>query len=277
MYNAKLIYDVGLFNGDDTAHYLSKGFNVVAIEADPVQAEKAGEKFKSFIEKGQLKILNIGVAAEDGEFDFYINEVQPEWNSFDLSIASRDGLPWHALKIKAKSFDNILREYGVPYYLKVDIEGHDHLCIKGLDANNLPRFISVEANYAELIDELAGKGFTKFKIIFQYNYAHLDLPPNKYFRRWLFGYRFRQWNSFPVKVFRKLGGSKLITLYDKTSIPAYSKGFNKGSSGNFGEQLGGKWHDKNEALKIYHHYYNLFHQLPNSKDYGFWADIHATW
>ena len=88
MYNKKLIYDVGLHNGDDTAGYLSKGYTVIAIEADPVQAEKAKERFRDYISKDLLKILNIGVASEEGEFNFYINEKQPEWNSFDLSIAA---------------------------------------------------------------------------------------------------------------------------------------------------------------------------------------------
>jgi hypothetical protein len=29
-----LVYDVGMFNGDDTAYYLKKGFRVVGIEAN---------------------------------------------------------------------------------------------------------------------------------------------------------------------------------------------------------------------------------------------------
>jgi len=31
----KLIYDVGMHNGDDTAYYLWRGFRVVAIEPNP--------------------------------------------------------------------------------------------------------------------------------------------------------------------------------------------------------------------------------------------------
>ena len=277
MFKKNLVYDVGLHNGDDTACYLTRGYFVVAIEADPVQADKAKEKFKEYVDKGQLKILNIGVAAEEGEFDFYINDVQPEWNSFDLSIAGRDGLPWHSIKIKTQTFDTIIKDNGVPYYLKVDIEGHDYLCIRGIDKNNLPKFISVEANNSSLFSDLAEKGFTKFKLIFQYNLAHLDLPPNKYFKHWLWGCHFRQWNSFPIKVFRKLGGSKAIHWHDKFTIPVYSKEFKIGSSGNFGENLGGQWYDFDNALKIYHYYYDLFHNLPNKKKYGFWVDIHATW
>jgi FkbM family methyltransferase len=277
MFDEKLIYDVGMHNGDDTISYLNMGYKVVAIEADPVQANSAREKFKEFIKSGQLTILNVGVAAAEGEFDFYINEVRPEWNSFDLSIASRDGLPWHAIKIKALPFSSIITDNGTPFYLKVDIEGHDYLCIRGLNKNDLPRYMSVEVNDISNINDLAEKGFTRFKLIFQYNLAHLDLPPNEYFKKWLWSYKLRQWNSFPIKVFRKLGGSKFINWIDRQAIPAYSKEYKKGTSGNFGEQLGGQWHNLEEIKAIYNYYYQLFHQLPDKKDYGFWVDIHASW
>jgi FkbM family methyltransferase len=277
MFDNKLIYDVGMHNGDDTIGYLNRGYKVVAIEADPVQANSAREKLKEYINAGQLSILNVGVAAEEGEFDFYINEVRAEWNSFDLSIASRDGLPWHAIKVKALPFSNIIAEKGVPFYLKVDIEGHDYLCIRGLDKNDLPLYMSVEVNDISLINDLAEKGFTRFKLIFQYNLAHLELPPNKYFKKWLWGYKLSQWNSFPIKVFRKLGGSEFITWIDKQAVPAYSKQYKKGTSGNFGDQLGGKWHTIEEIKEIYNYYFELFHQLPDKKDYGFWVDVHASW
>jgi len=277
MFEEKLIYDVGMHNGDDTAYYLSRGYRVVAIEADPEQAEKGLKRFSQFVAAGQLKILNVGVAKEEGEFEFYINEVKPEWNSFDLSITSRDGLPWHAIKIKALPFANIIHTQGIPYYLKVDIEGHDYLCIEGLNKNDLPKFISVEANSIGLIDDLAEKGFTKFKLIFQYNLAHLDIPPNKYFVRWLWAYRLRQWNSFFMKAFRKLGGRSVIFRLDKKAVPPYSRQFKQGTSGNFGDQLGGQWHNREKVKEIYRFYHDLFHNLPNKKDYGFWVDIHATW
>jgi FkbM family methyltransferase len=277
MFDNKLIYDVGMHNGDDTIGYLKRGYKVVAIEADPVQANSAREKFKEYINTGQLSILNVGVAAEEGEFDFYINEVRAEWNSFDLTIASRDGLPWHTIKVKALPFSKIIAENGVPFYLKVDIEGHDYLCIRGLDKNDLPHYMSVEVNDISLINDLAEKGFTRFKLIFQYNLAHLELPPNKYFKKWLWGYKLSQWNSFPIKVFRKLGGSEFITWIDKQAVPAYSKQYKKGTSGNFGDQLGGKWHTIEEIKEIYNYYFELFHQLPDKKDYGFWVDVHASW
>ena len=35
-------------------------------------------------------------------------------------------------------------EYGIPYYLKVDIEGADELCVLGLNKIKKPQFLSFE-------------------------------------------------------------------------------------------------------------------------------------
>src|SRR5262245_50303064 len=76
-------------NGDDTAYYLRRGFRVVAIEADTCLAKCAAERFRTQISSGRLRILNIGIAAEEGELPFWICETHSEWSSFDRKIASR--------------------------------------------------------------------------------------------------------------------------------------------------------------------------------------------
>ena len=67
-----IIYDVGMHNGDDTAYYLQKGCKVVAIEADPALCEQARRRFAERLGDG-LEILNIGIAKEPGELDFFVH------------------------------------------------------------------------------------------------------------------------------------------------------------------------------------------------------------
>jgi FkbM family methyltransferase len=122
-----LIYDVGMNNGDDTAYYLRRGFRVVAIEADPRLAKSTAERFGTQISSGQLRILNIGIAAEEGELPFWICETHSEWSSFDRKNASRYGCSHHEVMVPCRRFASVLEEFGVPYYLKVDIEGNDIL------------------------------------------------------------------------------------------------------------------------------------------------------
>ena len=179
-----LIYDVGMNNGDDTAYYLRRGYRVVAIEADPKLTAKAAERFPEEIRSGRLKVLNVGIAVEEAELPFWICETHTEWNSFDRTIASRDRSPHHQISISCRRLGSILQEFGVPYYLKVDIEGNDFLCVKDLDREHLPKFISVEASGVDLLSSLHERGFNRFKCISQFHYLPLELPATCE-QRWL--------------------------------------------------------------------------------------------
>jgi hypothetical protein len=44
-HGSKLIYDVGMNNGDDTAYYLWCGFRVIAIEVNPELAADVAQRF----------------------------------------------------------------------------------------------------------------------------------------------------------------------------------------------------------------------------------------
>src|SRR5581483_7038490 len=125
-----LIYDVGLQNGGDTAYYLHQGYRVVAVEADPSVADAGRARFANEIAAGRLTLLNVGIAETAGSSTFWICDRKPEWSSFHRRIASRHGAAHHAIEIPTRPFADILAEYGVPVYLKNDIEGHDPLCIR---------------------------------------------------------------------------------------------------------------------------------------------------
>jgi len=51
-----IIFDVGMNNGDDSAHYLSKGYQVVAIEANPILVERARARFQKEIAASSISL-----------------------------------------------------------------------------------------------------------------------------------------------------------------------------------------------------------------------------
>lgn len=125
-YNPGLIYDVGMNNGDDTAYYLRRGFRVVAIEPNPALMATAYERFRREIEAGELTILNVGVAAADGELPFWVCLTDSRLSSFDRRDASLDDRrPVEEIRVPCRTFRSILDEFGVPFYLKVDIQGNE--------------------------------------------------------------------------------------------------------------------------------------------------------
>jgi hypothetical protein len=77
-------------------------------------------------------------------------------------------------KVKCKPFLNILNEYGNPYYVKIDIEGADTLCLKDLlNYQQKPEYVSIEAgltSFDETFTELSllwNLGYRSFKIVNQ--------------------------------------------------------------------------------------------------------------
>jgi FkbM family methyltransferase len=73
--NESLIFDVGMHTGQDTDFYLKKGFDVVAVEANPALVEGARERFRDAIACGRLVIHEVAIADREGETDFYVNDL----------------------------------------------------------------------------------------------------------------------------------------------------------------------------------------------------------
>jgi FkbM family methyltransferase len=177
-----LVFDFGFYNGADSTAYLSAGFNVVAVEADPtlVQAAQNNPLMHTWMASGQLKLLNAAIAP-DGDVaptKFFMSKCTQEWNSFYSSIGCRSCEPPHTespsacnvVPVKATTCAAVLHEYGVPQYFKLDIEGAESGCYKALSLlpkTMLPMFISGEVGNAELIDTLHGLGYTSFKLVKQ--------------------------------------------------------------------------------------------------------------
>jgi len=164
-----LVYDVGMNDGSDTGYYLNQGFRVVAIDADPAMIENGRQKFAREVAEERLTLLNVGVSSERGTATFWICEDKAEWNSFDRARASHGGRPHHSVEIPTIPFGEVLEQYGVPYFLKIDIEGHDHYCVADLQGGPIPTFLSTEVQAVPdgglgLLEQV---GYQRFKLIRQ--------------------------------------------------------------------------------------------------------------
>jgi FkbM family methyltransferase len=172
-----IIYDVGMHDGEDTEFYLKKGFKVVAIEANPQLCVIAENRLKHYIDSGRLKILNCGIHEKDGgSLSFYINKRMSEWSSFIKEVAGRIGDELIEISIPCRTLKSIIAEHGHPYYVKIDIEGHDEIALKSmLELNNPIPYVSVE-NGSTMIKDLFNSGYDRFKYIQQQNISKSKLP-----------------------------------------------------------------------------------------------------
>lgn len=158
----RLAYDCGMHNGDDAAYYLFKGYNVVAIEADPILCEQANKRLQTYIDNGRLTILNIAIGASSGTSTFSVHEKHPVLSTLE----PRQGEDWRSIEVQVRPLSAVVTEYGAPDLIKIDIEGHDLVAIRDLKQHAIrPPVISAEAHEIYVVDELISWGYQRFKLI----------------------------------------------------------------------------------------------------------------
>ena len=90
--DSRLIFDLGMNNGDDTDYYLKLGYDVVALEANPALCAKASERFADAVEQGRLTIVHAAIWEHSGETSFLVNLDNDHWSSIDPGWAEREEL-----------------------------------------------------------------------------------------------------------------------------------------------------------------------------------------
>jgi FkbM family methyltransferase len=144
----RLVYDLGMHCGEDTAFYLRRGFEVVGVEANPRLVGMLRETFASELRTGQLRIVGKAINAHRGRARFRVSDVSV-WGTLTEAFAQRNdaaGAAAEEVEVECVTFDDVLREHGMPYYLKMDIEGAETCCLDALHGFlDRPRYVSVES------------------------------------------------------------------------------------------------------------------------------------
>jgi FkbM family methyltransferase len=236
------IFDIGFYTGDDSAYYLSLGNRVIAVEANPELAQMGRQRFASEIQSGRLTILNVAMWHTDGEIaSFYVNDTNSEWSALDPAAGKRKGR-YHVVDVRTTTIGSLFKDYGVPQYLKIDIEGADGIVLRGLPkAGPLPVYLSCELGTGEdkeLVDILSSRGFEHFKLINQDTLTQsTEILDGDWFFRAL---RMAGTICPPIR-------SAVAALPDpirpqrETWDPPRDSSFSESTSGPFGEQSAGKW------------------------------------
>jgi hypothetical protein len=200
------------------------------------------------------------VAECKGQLDFWICDDHSEWSSFRREIASRNGAKHRAIAVPCVAIRDLIGEFGVPHYIKIDIEGYDGICIAGLNSAIAPQYISIEMDHlcgASDLGRLAELGYKGFKIICQNNAWHQVTTGNLAFYRW----------GPNQSIIRRL--TKLRTLGWELFT-----GRKFGESGPWGEKTSGTWHSVDHARLVWRQLCDVDEQR-GTRGVGWWFDIHA--
>ena len=164
--NKKIIYDLGANNGDDIPYYLLKADLVVAVEANPVLCNLMRGRFKEDIARGRLVIENCILTAEASseQVAFYIHKT-----NHVLSQLPKPSKLEHFKEVflKSKNVIDLIKGYGAPFYVKVDIEHYDQEILYEIFSNNIiPPYISSESHNIKVFSTLVALGgYNAFKLV----------------------------------------------------------------------------------------------------------------
>jgi FkbM family methyltransferase len=219
----ELVYDVGAHLGEDSDFYLKLGYRVVAIEANPALADSLRTRFREQIDSGRYTLIPAAIGQSAGELTFFVNDVLSVWGTADPKWALRNeqvGAKSREIRVPCTTFGKVLKEHGCPKYLKIDIEGADMFCIQDLGlTDSRPDYLSIESTktaWSELMrefDTLEALGYSQFKVVNQ----------------------------------RRLSAGPFVTRQGQPITHV----FETGASGPFGEDLGGPWLSKRQAIIRY--------------------------
>lgn len=245
-----VVVDIGMYDGTDTAYYLATGHRVIAVEANPALVARVRQEQSNAIREGHLTILHGAIAPSRDPVTLTLSGV---------ALCAASTIPGVVdPRIAAGSYtvdgltmaDVLCHADTRPRFIKIDIEGADHLCLPVLTKETRPDFLSIEVHEGPdpVLPELLRLGYTRFKLIDQRCFREIS-------RRRMFRDRLRH------RVMRQLGLGGPQWLFRS------GRWFQVQSSGPAPWESDGPWHSAAEVSR----------QFSTSKDslLDTWCDLHA--
>lgn len=150
-----LIFDVGANIGSKSVIFSKLAKKVIAFEPSEKLFIFLNNRFKG----SNVTIYNLALGSSIKSSDFYIVENNEAYNSLnkkhiEITATDRNIATIETVKhkeVRVEIIETFIQKYGIPKYIKIDVEGYEYEVIKGLKTP--VQFLSFEANLPEFCEE----------------------------------------------------------------------------------------------------------------------------
>jgi FkbM family methyltransferase len=153
-----LVFDIGANCGSKAIILAKFADHVVCVEPSPAAIHALEERFAKF---SNISVVGQGVGASPGLLPLTMFGDTGCYNTFSTKWVDFLGLPENNIKLKQNiqsvltvpitTLDNLIERFGLPSYIKIDVEGFEIEVLKGL-TRSVP-LISIECNLPEFESE----------------------------------------------------------------------------------------------------------------------------
>ena len=157
-----LFFDIGANRGYKTDIFLRLGAQVVAAEPDSLNQEILRQSFLNYrLARKPVVIVGKAITDKIGSHVMWVEEpgsakntLNPKWVETLRTDKSRFGNNVefvNKVEVETTTLEELVRLHGYPFYIKIDVEGHETSVLKGL--RSVVPFVSFEVNLPEFRPE----------------------------------------------------------------------------------------------------------------------------